>query len=86
MDVKTNQFVQVYGWNAIVLDVFKSDSGRVALELAFAKDVARSNPPEVHVLKDVQEGTQGAFVDEVKAIHDGQNERLRELVTFDAQL
>lgn len=69
MDItKTGDFIAVFEWNAKVLDVFRSDSGRFGLELWFAKDVARGKPKELHVVdpEAVTPSNREAFVKEIK--------------------
>jgi len=86
MDFKTGDVIKLYGWHAVVVDVFKSDdSGATALQLAFAKDLVRNNPLELHIVSDdavVSQATMSDFAAEVAAMRQGQDERMKELETL----
>ena len=88
MDFKTGDVIKLYGWHAIVTDVFTSNSsGAMALQLVFAKDLVRNNPLEIHIITEdavVSRATMSDFVDEVKRMRKNQDERMRELAEITA--
>jgi hypothetical protein len=83
MEFRKGDVIKVYNWNAVVIDVFKNENGdEVALQLAFAKDVARSKPDELHTITGVlsiEPSSWNEFVSEIDATRKGQDERMEEL-------
>ena len=84
MDFKPGDVVKFYGWHAFVTDVLTSGfSGAVALQLAYAKDLTRNNPLEIHIITEdaiISRATVSDFAEEVDRIRKGQDERMSELV------
>ena len=82
MDVKRGQFIKLFAWCGYVRDVYKSGSQSVA-EIVFAKDVARSNPPELHKLDFadlIVASTADEFMAEIAAIRQGQDKAARDVL------
>ena len=87
MDVKPGQFIKLFAWCGYVRDIYKSGSQSVA-EIVFAKDVTRSNPPELHRLDFadlIVVSTADEFMAEIAAIRQGQDEAVRN-VLFEASV
>jgi len=81
MDVNPGQFIKLFAYTGQVRDVFKSNTGRTVAEVLWAKDVARSNPPEFVELGDnVEPGTLQGFSLEIVQIRKGQDDRFNEVL------
>ncbi len=83
MVIEEHTFIKLLSWNAYVLDVMRSKTGRVVVEVYYAKDVARSNPSELIDPSKwpIEPSAAQAFIDEVMAIRKGQDELLEKICT-----
>ena len=81
MVIEEHTFIKLLSWNAYVLDVMHSKTGRVVVEVYYAKDVVRSNPSELIDPSKwlIEPSTAQAFIAEAMAIRKGQDELLEEL-------
>ena len=82
MEFKHGDIIKVYGsWNGAVIDVYHNADGQIALEIAFAKDIVRSKPYELHKADDaiIEPSTWQAFIDEINKVRAGQDECIEEL-------
>ena len=68
--------IRYAAWNGVVLDVFKSaTSDKHILQVMFAKNIYKLQPPELHVYEDLKSGllvssSRDALTEELKRLND----------------
>ncbi|MEP0805863.1 MAG: hypothetical protein HRF47_10250 [Chloroflexota bacterium] len=60
-------FVRLGTWVGVVLDVFASEtSTKHILQIFFAKNIYKQQPPELHILEDISEILSAATADDLE--------------------